>query len=155
MLLRREKQTALSLRDRLARATQVTAELYSAVAAAVRVRVRLDPSRDAARARRLIEAEAWTDAALALIDAALPHWKVTRLAFDDGQWFCRVSKHWQLPDWVDDLVEIRHEVLPLAILSALLEAYQSNDRHDVRRTVPRVPERFSLTRNSALCDNFR
>ena len=153
MLLRREKQTTLSLRDRLALATQVTPELYSAVA--VGVRVRPDPTRDAGRLRRLVEAEAWTDAALALINAALPHWKLTRLAFDDGEWACCLSKHWQLPDWLDDLVEIRHEVLPLAILSAQLEAYQSNDRHDVLRTVSRARECFSLTRNSAVCDNFR
>src|SRR6516165_4114755 len=116
MLRRLEKQTALSLRDRLAHATRATPELYPAVGAVVGVGIR-----DAARVRRLIEADAWTDAALALIDAALPHWKVTRLAFDDGEWFCRISKHWQLPDWLDDVVEARHEVLALAILSALIE----------------------------------
>jgi hypothetical protein len=150
MLLRLEKETALSLRDRLALATRVTPELCLAVAAAVGVRVR-----DAARLRRLIEAEAWSEAALALIDAALPHWKLTRLAFDDGEWVCRVSKQWQLPDWLDDLVEARHEVLPLAILSSLLEAYQVSDRHHVSVTVPRMRARFNLTTNTALCDNFR
>jgi hypothetical protein len=68
MLLRREKQMFLSLRDRIALATQVMPELCSAVAEAVGVR-----ARDSARVRRLVEAEAWTDAALALSDAVLPH----------------------------------------------------------------------------------
>ena len=150
MLLRREKQTALSLRDRLALATQVTPELYSAVAEAVGVWVR-----DAARVRRLLEAEAWTDAALALSDAALPHWKITRIAFDDGEWFCRISKHWQLPDWLDDVFEARHEVLALAILSAVVAAYQTGDRPALSRTVPPARARFPSIVNAALCDNFR
>jgi hypothetical protein len=147
MLVWLEKQTALSLQDRLARATEITPELFSTVAAAVGVGVRPVP-------QRLLEAEAWTDAALALIDAALPHWKVTRLAFDDGEWFCRISKHWQLPDWLDDVVEARHEVLALAILSALIEAYQMGERPAVSRTVPRVQARFASMTKAALCDNF-
>ena len=150
MLLRLKKETALSLRDRLALATQVTPELCLAVDTAVGVKVR-----DAARLRRLIEAEAWTEVALALIDAALPHYNVTQLALDDGEWFCRVSKHWQLPDWLDDVFEARHEVLALAILSALLAGYQSGDKSDVSRTVPPVRVQFSSIINAALCDNFR
>ena len=142
------KQTALSLPDRIAHAAQVAPELFSAVAATVGVR-------DEARIHRLIEAEAWTDAALALADAALPHWKVTRLAFDDGEWFCRISKHWQLPDWLDDVFEARHEVLALAILSALLSGYQGGDKSDASRTVPPARAQFSLIANAALCDNFR
>jgi hypothetical protein len=150
MLLQREKQIPLSLRDRIALATQVTPELCSAVAEAVGVR-----ARDAARVRRLVEAEAWTDAALALSDAALPHWKVTQLAFDDGEWFCHVAKHWQLPDWLDDLVETRHEIPALAILSALVEAYQMDDNPALSRNVPRGRARVTSMINAVPCDNFR
>ena len=103
----------------------------------------------------MVEAEAWTDTALALIDAALPHWKLTRLAFDDGEWACCLSKHWQPPDLLDDLVEARHEVLALAILSAVIEAYQVSDKQLVSPTVPRIRARFNVTGNLALCDNFR
>ena len=36
------------------------------------------------RIARLLEAEASTDAAPALIDRALPQWQVRRIAYDDG-----------------------------------------------------------------------
>src|SRR6202140_3525367 len=38
-----------------------------------------------ARIERLIQAGAWTDAALALIDLELPLWQVRRLVYDGGR----------------------------------------------------------------------
>jgi hypothetical protein len=43
------------------------------------------------RIDRLIEAEAWTECALALIELELPAWKLRRLVCEDGEWFCSLS----------------------------------------------------------------
>jgi hypothetical protein len=71
---------------------------------------------------RLIQSAAWTDAALALIDLELPFWQVRRLAYDDGEWYCALSRERELPDWLDQSIEARHADLALAILSAFVEA---------------------------------
>jgi hypothetical protein len=77
------------------------------------------------RLRRLIAAEAWTDAALALIALALPQWQLVRLVNDGEEWCCALSRHPQMPDWLDDAVEARHEVLPLAIVGAFVAAREA------------------------------
>jgi hypothetical protein len=41
---------------------------------------------------RLIEAGAWTDAAITLIGFELPSWSVRRLACEDGEWLCSLSR---------------------------------------------------------------
>jgi len=74
------------------------------------------------RLARLIESRAWTDAALALIDLELPFWQVRRLAYDNGEWYCALSRERELPDWLDQSIEARHADLSLAILSAFVEA---------------------------------
>jgi hypothetical protein len=71
---------------------------------------------------QLIQSAAWTDAALALIDLELPLWQVRRLAYDDGEWYCALSRERELPDWLDQSIEGRHSDLSLAILSAFVEA---------------------------------
>jgi hypothetical protein len=75
-----------------------------------------------ARLAQLIESNAWTDAALALIDLELPLWQVRRLAYDDGEWHCALSRERELPDWLDQSIEARHADLALAILGAFVEA---------------------------------
>lgn len=75
-----------------------------------------------AKVNLLIEARAWTDAALALLELELPQWKVRRLVQEDGEWLCTLSKQPQLPLELDEVSEATHEVLPLAILIALLQA---------------------------------
>jgi hypothetical protein len=57
-------------------------------------------SSQAGRLRHLIEAEAWTDVALTLIEIGLPEWKLVRAVVDDGEWCCALSRHWQMPEWV-------------------------------------------------------
>jgi hypothetical protein len=74
------------------------------------------------RLAQLIESRAWTDAALALIDLELPFWQVRRLAYDNGEWYCALSRERELPDWLDQSIEARHADLSLAILSAFVEA---------------------------------
>ncbi|WP_025034374.1 hypothetical protein [Bradyrhizobium sp. DOA9] len=74
-----------------------------------------------ARLTRLVDAEAWADAALALLELDLPMWQVRRIAYDDGEWHCALSRERELPDWLDAAVEARHADLALALLSAFVE----------------------------------
>jgi len=77
-------------------------------------------SERSARIMRLVDAEAWTDAALALIEFELPLWQVRRIAYDEGEWHCALSRERELPDWLDAAVEARHADLALALLSAFI-----------------------------------
>lgn len=73
-----------------------------------------------ARVTRLIEAEAWADAALALMELELPLWQVRRVVYDDGEWYCALSRERELPDWLDQSIETHHADMSLAILGALV-----------------------------------
>jgi len=107
----------------------------------------------AARIDQLIEAGAWSDAALALIELELPGWKLRRLVYEDGEWFCSLSKQPNLPVGFDDTADARHEVLPLAILSAFLEARRTTSA--VRQTSsPTVPQVQPTSGIVICCDNF-
>src|ERR1700720_3767070 len=116
------------LQDQLRRAQVVTPDLMSKVVAGACSRLNT-PSRagKAARIARLIESEAWTEAALALVELELPLWKLRRLVYEGGAWLCSLGKQWNLPVWLSDSAEAFHESLPLAILSALIEANQCPD----------------------------
>lgn len=90
---------------------------------------------------KLIDAGAWTDAALTLIALELPQWRLRRLAYDEGEWHCALSSNREMPDWLDASVETHHADMALAILAAFLEARQA------RRTPE--PSRASVSQ-----DNF-
>ncbi len=90
-----------------------------------------------ARLAQLIQSGAWTDAALALIDLELPLWQVRRLAYDNGEWYCSLSRERELPDWLDQSIELRHADLALAILSAFVEARRVS-APESRTSVPDV-----------------
>ncbi len=79
-------------------------------------------SEKTARIEQLIQSGAWTDATLALIDLELPQWQVRRIAYDDGEWYCALSRERELPEWLDQSIEARHADLALAILSAFVDA---------------------------------
>lgn len=49
------------------------------------------------RLTRLIDAEAWADAALTLPELELPLWRVRRIAYDQGEWCCALSRERELP----------------------------------------------------------
>ncbi len=99
---------------------------------------------------RLLEAGAWADAAMALVELELPAWKLRRAVYEDGEWLCSLSRRPNLPIELDDLVEARHEKLPLAILRAFIEAC---GRGESTRTSS-VPQ-FAPYRGEAICcDNF-
>jgi hypothetical protein len=122
MLALSEHHDPRELSDRLRNAPGVTPEFISEI---VDETCRRFPSTGqtgkTARIERLIETGAWTDAALALIDLELPQWQVRRIAYDEGEWYCALSRERELPDWLDSSIEARHADLALAILGAFVE----------------------------------
>ncbi len=139
---------------RLRDARVVTAEFLSdVIGKACRRFPSMGQTAKTARIERLIQAEAWTDAALALIDLELPLWQVRRIAYDDGEWHCALSRQRELPDWLDQSIEARHADLPLAILSAFVNA-QRVSTPSIRTSVPTVPREANPLHEPVCCDNF-
>ena len=142
------------LSDRLRDAHAVTAGLMSEVIGeACRRFPSMGQSEKTARIERLIGSGAWTDAALALIDLELPLWQIRRIAYDEGEWYCALSRERELPDWLDRSIEARHADLPLAILSAFVEAQQVTAPSS-RPSVPTVSRDANPLYEPVCCDNF-
>ena len=142
------------LTEQLRLAPALTRDLIGNVIADACIRLPiLNKAGKAARLDQLIEAGAWSDAALALIELELPAWKLRRLVYEDGEWFCSLSKHPNLPVAFDDTADACHEVLPLAILSAFVEARRSTNA--TRETSsPTVPQVRPTSGYPVCCDNF-
>ena len=142
------------LNDRLRDAQAVTAELLSDI---IDETCRRFPSTGqsgkTARIERLIGSGAWTDAVLALIDLELPLWQVRRIAYDEGEWHCALSRERELPDWLDRAIETHHADLPLAILSAFVEAQRAS-APSIRPSVPIVRREASAVYEALCPDNF-
>jgi hypothetical protein len=105
------------------------------------------------RFAQLVKASAWTDAAVALIELELPQWELRRLVREDGEWWCSLSQQPGLPAELDETADGNHEVLPLAILSAFVEAR----RHAIatcEAEAPPVPRARSAPGYAVCCDNF-
>ena len=144
------------LHDQLRRAQVVTPDLLSKLAADANART-ATPNRAArfAQINRLIAAEAWTEAALALVELGLPQWRLRRLVYEDGAWLCSLSKHWNLPDWLGDSAEARHESLPLAVLNAMVEAHQYDaPAPRAAGSVPQCRAESAVPLEIMCCDNF-
>jgi hypothetical protein len=107
---------------------------------------------NAERIEGLIRSEAWTDAALALIDLELPQWRLRRIAYDEGEWHCALSRQRELPEWLDQSIDARHADLPLAILSAFVDVRLSAPPG--RISVPFVPRVANPLYEPVLTDNF-
>lgn len=154
MSLLLEHPTPASLSDRLRDSCVMTTELMSDI---IRSACRRFPSTGqtakTARIERLIRSGAWTDAALALLDLELPQWQVRRVAYDEGEWYCALSRERELPDWLDQSIEARHADLALAILSAFVDA-----RHvsapSIRTSVPAVTRDANPLYNPVCSENF-
>src|SRR5665213_3766256 len=133
-------------------AEMVTPELISEIVSEACARLPLlnKDGKAAARIAELIQSSGWIDAALALIEIELPGWKLRRLAYDEGEWHCSLSKQPNLPIELDDTIDAHHEVLPLAILSALLQAR----RDSVVRKNQTVPHFKPAPAYVVCCDNF-
>lgn len=143
-----------ALNQRLRDADVVTAKLMSElVAATCRRYPSIGQAGKSARIERLIGPQAWTDAALALIDLELPQWQVRRIAYDEGEWHCALSRARELPEWLDQSIETRHADLPLAILSAYLDA-QRTSASSRPTSVPMVPRDANTVYTPLCCDNF-
>jgi hypothetical protein len=154
MPLSREHHDVVNISDRLRAAHAVTAELISdVIGEACRRFPSVGQSEKTARIERLILAEAWTDAALALIDLELPLWQVRRIAYDEGEWYCALSRERELPDWLDRSIEARHTDLALAILSVFVEA-QRITAPASRPSVPTVSRDTNPLYEPICCDNF-
>jgi len=112
----------LAYKLRLAQA--VTPELMSEAIAELCVRLPLlnRNGNAATRNLQLIQAGAWLDASLSLVELELPGWSLRRLTCDSGEWHCSLSRQPNLPVELDDTVDASHAVPSLAILLALLEA---------------------------------
>ncbi|MBR0954638.1 hypothetical protein [Bradyrhizobium canariense] len=110
-------------------------------------------SKRATRIVRLIDVEAWADAALALMELELPLWQVRRIAYDEGEWHCALSRERELPDWLDAAVEAHHADLALAVLSAFVEV-QALAVEVPRPSVPTVRPTLESLYEPVGCDNF-
>jgi hypothetical protein len=137
------------LNDRLRDAPSATAGLISEVISETCRRFpSMGQTEKTARIERFIGSGAWTDAALALIDLELPQWQVRRIAYDEGEWHCALSRQRELPEWLDQSIETHHADLPLAILSAFVDV-QRVTAPSSRTSVPTVP-----CYEPVLTDNF-
>lgn len=139
--------------DELRRAPALAPDLFGKVIASATVRFALlAKSGKTARIDRLIEAGAWTDAAFALIELEMPAWTLRRVIRGDGEWLCSLSRQPNLPMTLDDAAEARHEVLPLAILRAFVEARRRSGA--APQTISAVPRVRPTPDQSICCDNF-
>jgi hypothetical protein len=105
------------------------------------------------RLKQLIDVRAWTDAALALIELELPLWHIRRVTYDAGEWYCALSRQCELPDWLDQSIEARHQNLALAILTAFVEA-QGAMTPSGRPSVPVVSREVDADCIPLCCENF-
>jgi hypothetical protein len=154
MPLLSEHHDSPELGDRLRDAHAVTGNLMSQVIGeACRRLPSIGQTEKTARIERLIASQAWTDAALALIDLELPLWQIRRIAYDEGEWYCALSRERELPDWLDRSIEARHPDLALAILGAFADA-QRISAPASRTSVPSVSRDANPLYEPVCCDNF-
>ena len=149
-----ESHEAAALCNRLRDAHAVTPELIAEV---IDLACRRFPSQGqtvkTARIEQLIDAQAWTDIALALIDLELPLWQIRRLVYDSGEWYCALSRERELPDWLDQAIEGRHADLTVALLCAFVEA-QAASASQSQPSVPTVARKLKPLYEAVRCDNF-
>ncbi len=154
MLRPSEHQDTAELGERLRNADAVTAEIMSdVIRQACRRFPSLGQSEKSFRLERLLDSGAWTDAALALIDLELQQWQLRRIAYDEGEWHCALSRQRELPDWLDRSIEVRHTDLALAVLGAFVEV-QRIAAPSSRPSVPAVSRDANPLYEPVCCDNF-
>ena len=154
MLHLTEHRDSGELIDRLRNAPEANATLMTEIiATACRRFPSSGQAEKTARIEQLIRSEAWTDAALALIDLELPLWQVRRIAYDEGEWYCALSRERELPEWLDQSIEARHADLSLAILSAFVEAERFSAPSS-RTSVPVVNRAANPLYEPVCSDNF-
>jgi hypothetical protein len=139
---------------RLAGTAVMSADLMTEIVDTVCVRfASLRRTERAARAEQMIRQGAWTDAALALLALELPQWQLRRIVYDDGEWYCALSKQREMPEWLDQSIEARHADLPIAILRAFVSARQVS-APSTRSSVPIAPRAVGELYQPVCSDNF-
>lgn len=149
----RSEQLA-TLAAQVSAADEATSELFSEIVVATAQRLWAPgEAANAVRLHDLIETGALTQAALSLIELELPLWKLRRIAYDEGEWYCAMSRQRELPEWLDQAVEARHTSLTLAILSAYIETVRQIElsREPGR---PSVPQTRAEQYEPLCCENF-
>jgi hypothetical protein len=130
-----------------------TPELISQIIAGACSRIPLlSLSGKAAAIGQLIRLSAWVEVALTLMELELPGWKLRRLIYEDGEWFCSLSRQSNLPATLDDTADGTHEVMSLAILLAFLEGRRRMAL--AARTAATVPTVVLAPAALVSCDNF-
>ena len=154
-LLRQTFRVPEDLQRAVCRTDLATGEIVSAVLDCTLKHCKtLNRIEQARRIRELIETEAWTDAALAMVALARSR-AVRRLSRDDGEWHCTIGSQWPVPDWLDDTVEFSHAALPLAILGALTEMLgRSPPVNAPAASVPKAPADSRDAIPAVSCDNY-
>jgi len=153
MLLNSNDEAAVDrLLEMVRLAKAITPELMSEIVfdACARLPLLNKGGKPAARIAELIQSSSWIETALALIEIELPGQKLRRLAYDEGEWHCSLSQQPNLPVEIDEAIDAHHDVLPLAILSAFLEAR----RDSTARKTQTVPQVRSAPAHAVCCDNF-
>jgi hypothetical protein len=141
------------LDEELRQAPATVQSLYAKIVAGACTRIPvLSLSGRVDRIDRLIAASAWTDAAFALIALELPAWRLRRLAYEDGEWHCALSRQPNLPAMLDDTADASHELMPLAILRAFLQARRMAEF--APQAISTVPQIEIGADNIMCCDNF-
>jgi hypothetical protein len=140
------------LEDNLRCAQAITPELMSDVIAEACVRFAAHGAAAKAKENRLIESGAWIDAALALVELELPQWELRRLVHEDGEWLCSLSKTPGLPLGLDEVAEASHEILPVAILMAVVQARRATAA--TANGPSSVPQVRPAAGCAVCCDNF-
>jgi hypothetical protein len=107
----------------------------------------LPPCEQTAHLDTLIDACAWTDAVIALMEQELPDWTARRLIFEDGAWHCSLSRTPFLPLDFDDTADGSGSCPALAILRALSEARR-------RPQMPEIPSAEVDDCTPIICGDF-
>jgi hypothetical protein len=141
------------LDDELLAAPQAARAIFAKIigSACNRIPV-LSKSGKTARIERLIESGAWTDAAMALIESEMPGWKLRRLVYENGEWLCTLTRQPNMPADLDDSADAAHEILPLAILRAFVEARRRSKV--ATDAAPEISQLQPAAGGVVCCDNF-
>jgi hypothetical protein len=149
------RRSATELRDALGGAPAASAELISAALDVMAARCALpDRVSRTQRIGALIDAQAWTDAALAIVDLDRSR-AVRQITHEEGEWSCRIGSRWAVPDWLDGSALFLHPAPSLAILGALLESLaQREDQATAATSVPSSGSRRGHSIPAVACDNY-
>jgi hypothetical protein len=140
------------LDEALRQTPELSADLFSDVTEHCTRLSSLRQSGKAIQLDRMIEAGAWTDAAITLTAFELPNWNVRRIVCEDGEWLCSLSQHPSLPIVLDEPVERSHPVLALAILRAFMAVRRKGPI--VQQATASVPQVRPSAAFVFCCDNF-